>query len=203
MLIRSILRVMTKEKSQLNVQIDPQLLIALKFEAVNSGMTLSAFVTERLTKSNHDVKEWILEERLQRIEKELDLLKKFKLDVENKFNLDGENKINHDQSIFTDSGAKKYGEIAREIFVLAQKKRKISFDEAFKEFSKFLANYNSHTELVFKIFSGKHNLNGLEMTNAYRNGSCGMRNALHDWTNSSLDQLNEAFLNAVMVDNLV
>ena len=79
---------MAKEESHLNVQIDPQLLIALKFEAINSGKTLSAFVTERLTQSNQDVKGKILEERLQRIEKQLDLLNNFKPDVENKVNVE-------------------------------------------------------------------------------------------------------------------
>ena len=79
---------MGKEKSQLNVQIDPQLLIALKFEAINSGKTLSDFVTERLTQSHQDMKGEILEERLQRIEKQLDLLNNFKRDVENKVNVE-------------------------------------------------------------------------------------------------------------------
>ena len=41
------------------------------------------------------------------------------------------------------------------------------------------------------------------MTDAYRNGSCGMRSALSEWTNSSLEPLNEAFLNAVDAKNLV
>ena len=185
---------MANENSQLNVQIDPQLLIALKIEAINSGKTLSAFVTERLTQSHQDVNGEILEERLQRIEKQLDLLNNFKRDVENKININ--------RSIFSDKGAKKYGEVAREIFELNQKKTKLSFDEAFGELSRSLAKYQSYPELVLSILSGKHHLTGLEMTNAYRNGSCGMRNALHDWTNSSLEKLNEAFLNAVMVENL-
>jgi len=183
---------MAKEKSQLNVQIDPQLLIALKFEAINSGKTLSAFVTERLF--HHDVKGEILEERLQRIEKQLDLLNNFKRDVENKININ--------RSIFSDSGAKKYGEVAREIFELNRKKKKLSFDEAFGELSRSLVKYPSYPELVLSLLTGKHQLTGLEMTTAYRNGSCGMRNALHDWTNSSLEKLNEAFLNAVMIENL-
>ena len=185
---------MANENSQLNVQIDPQLLIALKFEAVKSGKTLSEFITERLIKSQHDVKREVLEERLQRIEKHLDLLNNFKRDVENN--------VNVERSIFSDSGAKKYGEVAREIFELNQKKKKLSFDEAFGELFRSLANYNSYPELVLSILSGKHQLTGLEMTNAYRNGSCGMRNALHDWTNSSLEKLNEAFLNAVIIENL-
>ena len=185
---------MANGDSQLNVQIDPQLLIALKFEAINSGKTLSAFVTERLTQSHQDVKGEILEERLQRIEKQLDLLNNLKRDVENKLNVE--------QSIFSDNGAKKYGEVAREIFELNQKKKRLSFDEAFGELSRSLAKYQSYPELVLSILSGKHQLTGLEMTTAYRNGYCGMRNALHDWTNSSLEKLNEAFLNAVMIENL-
>jgi len=187
---------MAKDKSQLNVKIDPQLLIALKFEAINRGKTLSDFVTERLTLSHHDVKGEILEERLQRIEKQLDLLNNFKRDVENKININ--------RSIFSDKGAKKYGEVAREIFELNQKKKKLSFDEAFGELSRSLAKYESYPELVLSLLSGKHQLTGLEMTNAYRNGACGLRNALTEWTNSnsSLEKLNEAFLNAVMTENL-
>tara|TARA_B100000579_G_scaffold424868_1_gene429845 strand:- start:758 stop:883 length:126 start_codon:yes stop_codon:yes gene_type:complete len=41
------------------------------------------------------------------------------------------------------------------------------------------------------------------MTDAYRSGACGMRSALSEWTNSSLEPLNEAFLNAVDIKNLV
>ncbi len=58
-------------------------------------------------------------------------------------------------------------------------------------------------ELVFKLLSGDHDLTGIEMTDAYRNGSCGMRSALSEWTNSSLEPLNEAFLNAVDSGNLI
>jgi len=46
-------------------------------------------------------------------------------------------------------------------------------------------------------------LTGLEMTNAYRNGSCGMRSALSEWTNSYLEPLNEAFLNVLDEKKLV
>ena len=125
---------MAKEKSQLNVQIDPQLLIALKFEAINSGKTLSAFVTERLTQSHQDVNGEILEERLQRIEKQLDLLNNFKRDVENK--------INVERSIFSDSGAKKYGEVAREIFELNQKKRNCRLMKLLENYLGLLLNTN-------------------------------------------------------------
>ncbi len=41
------------------------------------------------------------------------------------------------------------------------------------------------------------------MTDAYRKGSCGMRSALSECNKSSLEPLNDAFLNAVEVKNFV
>ena len=43
---------MDKKKTQLNITIDPNLLIALKSEAIKSGKTLTAYVTERLVQSD-------------------------------------------------------------------------------------------------------------------------------------------------------
>ena len=63
---------MVDKKSQMNIQIDPKLLIAVKSEAIKSGKTLQAFVTERLVESEGSVKEDILEQRLLTIEEQLD-----------------------------------------------------------------------------------------------------------------------------------
>tara|TARA_B100000579_G_scaffold284381_1_gene235716 strand:+ start:347 stop:472 length:126 start_codon:yes stop_codon:yes gene_type:complete len=41
------------------------------------------------------------------------------------------------------------------------------------------------------------------MTDTYGNVSCGMRSALAEWTNSSLEPLNEAFLKAAEVTNII
>ena len=185
---------MSKEESELNIRIDPKLLLALKLEAIKNGKTLETFITERLNQDPLEDKRNILEEKLTRIENELNLLNNFKHEIENR--------LNQRNCIFSDSGAKKYGEIAKQLFELHKNKKKLSFKDAFGELSKYLEKGNSHPELVLGILSGNHVLTGLEMTNAYRNGSCGMRNALHDWTDSSLEKLNEAFLNAVMVENL-
>ena len=182
------------KKSQMNIQIDPKLLIAVKSEAIKSGKTLSAYVTERLVQPDGKVKDDILEQRLLRIEDQLDLLNKYTSDIEDK-----KNPI---RSIFSDSGAKKYGEVAKELFDLHRKEKKLSFKDAFEELSIFLANYDSQPELVFDLLSGRHDLTGLEMTIAYKKGSCSMRNALNDWTKSRLEPLNEAFLNAVQIENL-
>ena len=57
-----------KKKSQLNVQIDPSLLIELKAEAIKQGKSLADFVSERLEQSSVEVKDEILEQRLIRIE---------------------------------------------------------------------------------------------------------------------------------------
>ena len=186
---------MDKKRTQLNIHIDPKLLIALKAQAVKEGKTLTALVTERLTQSSVEANEGTLEQRLLRIENQIDLLQNFTFDIDDK-----KNPIH---SIFSDSGAKKYGEIAKQLFDSYRKEKKLSLKEAFEGFARCLANYNSHPELVFAILEGKHVLTGAEMTMAYKNGACGMRSALHEWTNSSLEPLNEAFLNAVKIEKLV
>ena len=186
-----------KKKSQLNIKIDPQLLLALKAKAIKSGKTLTAFVTELLEQASVEVTSDfdILEQRLLRIEQRLNL----KEDYLN----DKEEILNQSNTIFSNSGAKKYGEVAKELFDFHRKEKKLSLKDAFAELTTCLANYESQPELVFEILSGNHVLTGLEMTDAYRNGSCGMRSALSEWTKSSLEPLNEAFLNAVEIRNLV
>jgi len=184
-------------KAQLNIKIDPNLLLRLKSEAIKNGKTLTAFVTELLEQGSINTKSHIdiLEQRLLRVEKQLSLI--------HGFSFNKEKDLNQSESIFSNSGAKKYGEIARELFDFYRKEKKLSLQDAFAELSTCLANYDSQPELVFEILSGNHELTGLEMTNAYRNGSCGMRSALSEWTNSSLEPLNEAFLKAVESKNLV
>ena len=39
---------MAKDRTQLNINIDPELLISLKSQAIKSGKTLTEFITERL-----------------------------------------------------------------------------------------------------------------------------------------------------------
>ena len=184
-----------KEKSQLNIKIDPQLLVKIKSQAIKNGKTLTAFITELLEegsmKSNGQIDS--LEQRLLKVEKQLQLMHDFAFD----------NDLNQRESIFSDFGAKRYGEIAKELFELHRKEKKLSIKDAFSELSTCLANYDSQPELVFELLSGTHELTGQEMTNAYRNGSCGMRSALCEWTNSTLEPLNEAFLNAVEAKNLL
>ena len=186
---------MYEEESELNIRIDPKLLLALKLEAIKNGKSLETFITERLNQNPLENKGNILENKLARIEKELNLLNNFKLEIENR--------LNKQNCIFSDSGAKKYGEVAKQLFELHKNKKKLSFKDAFGELSKYLKKGNSHPELVLGILSGNHVLTGLEMTNAYRNGSCAMRSALVQWCNSPLEELNKTFLQAVEVENLV
>ena len=65
----------SEDKSQLNIKIDPQLLLKLKAKAIKSGKTLTAFVTEVLERGSiqatSDID--ILEQRLLRIEELLNL----------------------------------------------------------------------------------------------------------------------------------
>ena len=63
----------SEDKSQLNIKIDPQLLLELKAKAIKSGKTLTAFVTELLEQASiqttGDID--ILERRLLRLEEYL------------------------------------------------------------------------------------------------------------------------------------
>ncbi len=183
---------MAKGRTQLNINIDPDLLVRLKSEAIKNGKTLTEFVIEHLSsapKSSSDINK--LEERLIRIEKFLNL----------KENSSPKEKIIG--TIFSDEGAKKYGAIAKEIFESHLKRKGIDTNLGLRELDEHLRRYpHSNSELVFQILLGSHDLTGLEMTIAYRHGSCGMRSALNDWTNDPLEQLNEAFLDAVITKSL-
>ncbi|WP_320674122.1 hypothetical protein [Prochlorococcus sp. MIT 1341] len=182
---------MSKEKAQLNINIDPELLVSLKAEAIKEGKTLTAFVTERLVIAEAKQSNLPLEGRLKRIESFL--------------NLDSA-EVKQGQSIgriFTDEGAEEYGEVAKAEFEYHMRKKGLDPKTALKELAEHLKNYpHSNPELVFQILLGTHKLTGLEMTIAYRFGSCAMRSALNDWTNSPLEDLNEAFLNAVITKSL-
>ena len=106
-------------------------------------------------------------------------------------------------AIFTDEGAKAYGDIARAEFQSHMEKKGLTIHDALQEIDHHLKNNpHSNPELVFQILLGNHILTGLEMTIAYRNGSCAMRSALNDWTQDPLEKLNEAFLNAVKTKSL-
>ena len=182
---------MPKERTQLNINIDPELLLKIKSEAIKNGMTLTEFVTRKLanigSRSNNDV----LEQRLAKIERHLNLDKN---SSEPKKNIG---------SIFTDDGAKNYGEVARRLFNVFLKKKGLSKENGMKELALNLAKLPySSPELVFQILLGNHDLTGLEMTNAYRYGACAMRTALVEWSNDPLEDLNKAFLNAVITKSL-
>ena len=95
---------MPRERTQLNINIDPELLLKLKSEAIKSGKTLTDFVVGQLKKTPEKSSELLLEERLLRIEQILFSNKEFPKQ---------DKKIG---VIFTDQGAKEYGEIAKAEF---------------------------------------------------------------------------------------
>ena len=182
---------MVRERTQLNINIDPELLMKIKAEAIKEGKNLTAFVIEKLSNIQSTSTNHVLEERLLKIEKHL--------------NLD-ENSTNQKKGIgkiFTDEGAKNYGEVANRLFELHLNKKGLSRADGLQELSTHLHKLpHSSPELVFQILLGNHDLKGIEMTNAYRHGSCAMRTALVEWCNDSLEELNEAFLSAVITKSL-
>ncbi len=182
---------MTQRRTQLNINIDPKLLLMLKSEAIKNGKTLTEFVTEKLANIPTSPTDSALEERLKKIEQYL------KLDEE------VSSKEIKKGTIFTNEGAKNYGAVAKELFELYLKKKGASRETGLKQLAGHLNKLPySNPELVFQILLGTHELTGLEMTNAYRHGSCAMRTALECWCNEPLEELNEAFLNAVISKSL-
>ena len=183
---------MPRERTQLNINIDPALLLKLKSEAIKQGKTLTDFVVEQLKDSATKVSDDNLEQRLLRVEALMGIDHKLP---------DEDNNIG---TIFTEKGANKYGEVAKQEFESIVKKRGITLQVGLEEVSDCLQKYPySNPELVFQILLGTHQLTALEMTIAYRNGSCAMRSALNDWSNEPLEKLNKAFLNAVRTKSLV
>ena len=182
---------MTADRTQLNITIDPKLLAKLKKEAIKNGMTLKEFVTLKLSEVEESSTNDVLEARLTKLERHLNLSQVVSTPEDN------------NESIFTDDGAERYGEIAKKLFDSHINKKNISRDEALKELAVILVELpNSYPELIFQILLGQHKLTGIEMTNAYRHGSCGMRTALVRWMNDPLEELNDAFLQAVTTKNL-
>jgi len=182
---------MAKERTQLNINIEPELLLKIKAEAIREGNNLSTFVIEKLSNIESTYPNYLLEERLIRIEKHL--------------NLD-QNPTNQKKDIgkiFTDEGAKNYGETAKRLFELHLNKKGVSIEDGLQELATNLQKLpHSSPELVFQILLGNHDLTGLEMTKAYRHGSCAMRTALVEWSNDDLEDLNKAFLDAVITKSL-
>ena len=182
---------MPRGRTQLNINIDPALLLKLKSEAIKQGKTLTDFVVEQLKSSEPKVSDDNLEQRLLRVEALMGINDKLPEEA------------NNIGTIFTEEGANQYGEVAKEEFESIIKKKGITKQVGLEELSKCLQKYPySNPELVFQILLGTHQLTALEMTVAYRNGSCAMRSALNDWSNEPLEKLNKAFLNAVRTKSL-
>ena len=182
---------MARERTQLNINIDPELLLELKSEAIKDGKTLTQYITQKLKASPRIERESILEQRLLRIEENLGL---------NKTSTIQKKKIG---VIFTDEGAKNYGEVAKAEFESQVKKKGLTVEDGLKELLIELQKTpDSIPELVFSILLGTHDLTGVEMTAAYRRGSCAMRTALVKWSNDPLEKLNNAFLGAVITKSL-
>ena len=66
---------MSPARTQLNINIDPKLLARLKSEAIKNGMTLTQFVTLKLSTVDSISTNDALEVRLTRIEKHLAISK--------------------------------------------------------------------------------------------------------------------------------
>ena len=84
---------MVKARTQLNINIDPQLLVKLKKEAIKNGLTLKEFVTLKLAEVEESSTNDVIEARLARLERHLNLSHVASIPEDN------------NASIFTDGGA--------------------------------------------------------------------------------------------------
>ncbi len=196
---------MPKGRSQLNINIDPDLLAEIKSEAIKNGLTLTDYVTDKLKNaSNKSIDKpesqsssesiIALQDRLLKLEQFLNLKEGSQVTSPPQKGLD---------IIFTDEGAKHYSSVVKEEFYRCAQKKGLTPLAAWQEVAQHLKHYpESRPELVFGILMGGHELTGLQMTNAYQNGTCAMRYALNDWSNEPLERLDEAFLSAVKSKNL-
>ena len=120
---------MPRERTQLNINIDPALLLQLKSEAIKQGKTLTNFVVDQLKGSAAIVSEENLEQRLLRVEALMGIDHKLP---------DESNNIG---TIFTEEGANEYDEEAKKAFELIVKKKRITIELGFKELNKCLQIY--------------------------------------------------------------
>ena len=112
---------MPRERTQLNINIDPELLLRIKSEAIKNGMTLTEFVTRKLANIESRPDNDLLEKRLAKIDRHLNL---------NENSSDQERTIG---SIFSDDGAKNYGEVARRLFDVFLKKKGLSKEDGWEQ----------------------------------------------------------------------
>ena len=62
---------MAKDRTQLNITIDPQLLAKLKRETIKNGFTLNEFVTLKISEVEESSTNDVIEARLARLERHL------------------------------------------------------------------------------------------------------------------------------------
>ena len=168
---------MTNKRTQLNINIDPALLNRLKIVALRTGKTLTQYITEKLEdiEEVEEVKQAVDADfltRLENIEKHLNL-NQMKLATA---------RSNDKEKLFSDKGAKEYGQLYREVFTSTVKSKGITIKEGLRELIFHLIQNNSNIELVYNILLSNHELNGIEMTNEYYNGVCKMRASLNSWS---------------------
>ncbi len=198
------------KRSQLNVVIDPELIQKVKVQARKRGLTLSALISELLINSTENCYSTNIEERVFKIEKELNSLKEILQDAkivgDKSSNASSTKEINSITK-YTNEGARIYGqelvkafkEITEEYMLSTndgweELKRQPSLIQASKKDPKYL-------ELCRDVINGNYVLKGTDLQQSLAlNKTCALKSALERWSRKSLIELEFALNDAMDIN---
>ncbi len=198
---------MASSRTQLNVNINPELLKILKQNSIKSGMTLANYVTQliKVYVSKEDIleNEDNVNSRIDNIEQQLkDISAKLSKITESKNNSRNyllQNKITG----FSKDGSKAFCDSANQFFSEECKKRNLTIQEALIEItpliqSSFKINYWGN---VIKMFAeNKINASNVLMYKIYNEhgGNCPLTEVFHKWTGKKAQLVEKKMLEAAI-----
>ncbi len=198
---------MKSSRTQLNINISPELIKTLKQNAIKSGMTLANYVTQliKVYVSNEDLveDEENFNSRIENIEKQLeDISKKIQLltkddQIRNKDN------ANYKITGFSKEGAIAFSEAANHFFYDECKKRNLNTKEAVIELTPFIQNHFNmgYWGTVIKMFADNEIRTSNElMFKIYKDhgSNCPLYEVFYRWTGRKPKLIEQKILEAAI-----
>ena len=183
-------------RSQLNINIDPDLLRELKQHAARSGVTLTEFVTTSFEQSLSEAKkEKNLEDRIDVLEELVGSLLEERSPLAT---LAGGTGLTDKR--FTDEGARAYSKVAKKEFERYSKLKALKSKEALAQLADISLKHKGDLELISQILTGGYELTGDDMVKAIQHtGNCPMMKSLPEWSGDLLPALGKAFVDAIEI----
>ena len=191
-------------RTQLHVNINPELLKSLKQNAIKSGMTLTEYVSQIIRNyiSNDNIPDEVdlIEKRIESIENQLK-------SINNKLNQANINSTINilDNSVngFSKEGAVTFAKSVTQLFREECKKRKLSTEEAVIELTPHIqSTFNfKYWGTVIEMFSeGDIKINPENLMGIYKehNNSCPFTDTLYKWCGKNSEKVLRAFNEAII-----